>query len=113
MTNEMILTNEVMSFEELDNVAGGTVSELEDLTKALLEKYPVMKQLGVVSVHTPGGNRLVANEVVKILKRDMGIDADISLGVGGTGLWSSKNHYREISTGKYLSHQEVLNRIVA
>ncbi len=113
MTNEMNLKNEVMSFEELEKVAGGTVGELEDLVVAILDKYPGMKELSVVAVHTPGGNRLVADEVEKILKRDLNIDADISLGVGGTGLWSRSNYYRDISSGKRLSHGEVLKRIAA
>ena len=101
---------EQLSDEDLEKVAGGTVGELEDLTKAVLDN-PVLKALGTFETHVPGVNRLVANEMEKILKNNLNIEADISLGFLGTGLGSDPNTYKDLATGKNITHQEVLNRI--
>ena len=101
---------ELMSDEELEKVAGGTVGELADLAGAMAD-FPVIKQIGVGVAHTPGANYALAAAVADILKNQMGISADISLGFAGTGLNSDPNTYTEISTGKRLSHSEVLDRI--
>ena len=52
-----------------------------------------------------------AKEIKSILKNDLGISADISLGWDGTGIGSDPNTYREISTGRSLSNSEVLYRL--
>ena len=36
MTNEMKLQNEVLTMENLDEISGGTVGELNDLTKSII-----------------------------------------------------------------------------
>ena len=102
--------DEMLTDDELDNVAGGTVGELEDLASAMAD-FPVIKQIGVGVAHIPGANHALAAGVADILKNQMGIRADIDLGWGGTGLNSDPNTYTEISTGRRLSHSEVLNRI--
>ena len=101
---------EAMSDEELEQIAGGTVGELEDLTKAMVNN-PVLKGLGKFSAHVPRANGLVADEIEKILSEQLNIDANISLGLFGTGLGSKKNIYRDMQTGQYITHQEVLDRI--
>ena len=105
-----ILAEEMMNAEELEQVSGGTVGELEDLTKAIVSN-PTLKFLGKAGAHVPGANRLVADAVEGVLKDQLNIDADISLGLFGTGAASSKNTYRDIKTGKFLSHNEVLKRV--
>ena len=110
MTKEMKLQNEVLTMESLDGISGGTVGELEDLTKAMVSN-PTLKKLGSFDTHVPGANRILADQVEKILQKDLKIDADISLGFLGTGAGSKNNTYRDMTTGKYISHQEVLNRI--
>ena len=100
----------MMNEEELENVSGGTVSELEDLTTAIVSN-PTLKFLGKANSHIPGANRLVADAVEGILKDHLNIDADISLGAFGTGTGSSKNTYRDMETGQYITHAEVLDRI--
>ena len=110
MTNEMKLQNEVLTMETLDRVSGGTVGELEDLTKAIVSN-PTLKKLGSVDAHIPGANRIIANEVENILQKNLKIDADISLGLFGTGAGSKNNTYRDMTNGQYISHQEVLNRL--
>ena len=110
MTKEMKLQNEVLTMESLDGISGGTVGELEDLTKAMVSN-PTLKKLGSFDTHVPGANRILADQVENILQKDLKIDADISLGFLGTGAGSKNNTYRDMTTGQYISHQEVLNRI--
>ena len=43
MTNEMKLQNGVLTMGALDEVSGGTVSELEDLTKAIVSNSSLKK----------------------------------------------------------------------
>ena len=110
MKDEKVLNEEVLSEEELEKVAGGTVGELEDLTEAMVSN-PTLKFLGKADSHIPGANRLVADAVEGILKDQLNIDADISLGLFGTGAGSAKNTYRDMETDKYMTHAEVLDRI--
>ena len=110
MTKEMKLQNDVLTMENLDEVSGGTVGELEDLTKAMVSN-PVLKVLGTFETHVPGINRIMANQVENILSENLNIEADISLGFLGTGLGSDPNTYTDRKTGQAISHQEVLNRI--
>ena len=110
MKDEKVLNEEVLSEEELEKVAGGKVAELEELTEAIVHNS-TLKFLGKANSHIPGANRLVADAVEGILKDQLNIDADISLGAFGTGAGSSKNTYRDMETGKYMTHAEVLDRI--
>lgn len=110
MTKEMVLKNEVLSFEELEKVSGGTVGELKDLTNALVSN-PFFNKLGKFESHVPGVNRIVADSVEKVLQEDLKIDADISLGLFGTGAGSKNNSYRDMKTNQFISHAEVLDRI--
>ena len=102
---------EKLSDEELEKVAGGTVGELEDLTGAMLSNWSVLEKFGKGAAHVPGTNHLLAREITNILKNDLEISADIDLGWGGTGMGSGANTYKDISTGRKLSHGEVLDRI--
>ena len=105
-----ILAEEMMNAEELENVSGGTVGELEDLTKAIVSN-PTLKFLDKAGAHVPGANRISADAVETLLKDQLNIDADISLGLFGTGAASAKNTYRDMKTGQYITHAEVLDRI--
>ena len=105
-----ILAEEMMNAEELEKVAGGKVAELEELTEAIIHNS-TWKFLGKANSHIPGANRLLADAVEDTLKDYLNIDADISLGAFGTGAGSSKNTYRDMKTGQYISHAEVLDRI--
>ena len=110
MKDEKILQKEQLSDAELEKVAGGTVKELEDLSKEILGN-PTLKSLGKIESHIPVVNRGIADAVEGILKDQLNIDADISLGFLGTGAGSSKNTYRDMKTGQYITHQDVLDRI--
>ena len=110
MTNTKIFAEEILLDEELNAVSGGTVAELKDLSVAIVHNS-TLKFLGKANAHVPGANRLVADAVEGILKDQLNIDANISLGLFGTGAGSAKNTYRDMKTGQYITHQDVLDRI--
>ena len=110
MAEEKILNEEQLSDEELENVSGGKVAELEKLADAIVHN-PTLKFLGKAGAHVPGANRISADAVETLLKDHLNIDADISLGAFGTGAGSSKNTDRDMKTGQYITHAEVLDRI--
>ena len=89
---------------ELAEVAGGTVKELEELVDAC-------GAMATFQTHIPISNRADASYVKDYLRNKIGIDANISLGVAGTGLFSKHNTYKDIYTGRSMSHKEVLERI--
>ena len=95
---------------ELESVVGGTVGEFEQLLEAF-GTNPTMKGYFKAVAHVPGVNNIEAKVVESWMSENMHIDADISLGVGGTGLFSKHNTYRDTKTGQYLSQSEVLDRI--
>ena len=97
-----------MDAYELDNVVGGTVGELNGLVAACA-KNPFLKMTSV-STHMPGANFAIAKLVGNVLDK-MGIDANIDLGFGGTGIGSRHNTYIERSTGEHLSQIEVEKRL--
>ena len=103
------MTNEMMTMEQLDNVAGGTIAELKELVGAL-QSNSVARGLGKAYSHIPAVSEAIKYGVAKELFK-MGIEADISVGFCGTGIGSKNNKYRDTSTGKSLTHAEVLNRI--
>ena len=110
------MTNAKMNFMELgmndlEIVSGGTVREFDDLVYEFVQ-IPVLADLcGTAVGHVPGANNVAAYAVELGLEEYLGIKADISLGFCGTGIGSDPNKYIEISTGKSLSHAEVIQRI--
>ena len=101
---------EKMTDEELEQVAGGEVRELRDLAMEIVEG-PFGKGFAEFSMHIPGANIPFAYEVEKALEDNYGIEADISVGFGGTGIASVKNTYKNILTGKTMTHREVMAHI--
>ena len=69
----------------------------------------------ILAKHGAGFSDLVAkNDVKNFLNNKLGIEADISVGLLGTGLFSSDNTYKDLNNGgKSLSHSEVISRIKA
>ena len=106
-----IFEEEMMNAEELENVSGGTVGELEQIVRTFFKNSDFKDSLGATSTHLPGASILTAEYIESFMSNEMGIDANISVGVGGTGICSKKNTYRDIKTGKFLSHNEVLKRV--
>ena len=111
MTNEKILAEEKLEEVQLDAVAGGTVGELEDLAGAMLDKWSAIATIGKGVAHVPRANGILADAISMTLQRDLKIDADISLGLGGTGALSKGNKYTDLRNGQNLSHAQVIERI--
>lgn len=107
MTNAMALNR--MNACELDNVVGGTVAELKDLVQACADN-PHMKKFVGVLIHFPPATLAAAYEMESALSK-IGIDANISVGVLGTGLFSKHNTYTDRETGRKLTHAEVVDRV--
>ena len=112
MTDTMV-NNSIIDLEELEIVSGGTVGELDELIKAIMN-IPMYEDIfGTVGGHIPGANNGIAVLMEKVLKDSFGIEADIDLGFAGTGICSDPNTYVDIGTGKSMTHAEVLKRIRA
>ena len=101
------MTKEI-KVNELEQVAGGTVGELEDLMSANTSGN-ILAEGGA---HVPGFNNGAATTMRNRLS-SLGIDADISLGFAGTGFGSKANKYTNKATGERMSHQEVLEVLKA
>ncbi len=103
------LNEKKMDREEMKEVTGGTVNEYADLLQALTIN-PKLKKWGKFAAHLPGGNMVALNasDGIKGILKEIDIKADISLGFGGTGLFSSNNKYTRISTGERMTHEEVI-----
>ncbi len=101
-----------ISIDEMENVNGGTVSEYSDLLAALTIN-PKLKKWGRFAAHLPGGNLIASNasDGIKGILKEIDIKVDLSLGLGGTGLFSSANKYTRISTGERMTHQEVITEM--
>ncbi len=107
MTN--VLENKKIDMAAMENVTGGTVNEYSDLLAAL-SINPKLQKWGRFAAHLPGGNLIASNasDGIKGILKKIDIKLDLSLGLGGTGLFSSANKYTRISTGERMTHQEVI-----
>lgn len=108
---------------ELNRVSGGTVAELWDLTKQIMDVNPgfigrfgslatrvadvLQNKTGVGKITAPI-NILLANQVAAYMKED-GITADISIGVLGTGAFDRPNRYSY--KGQRISHARAMSLI--
>ena len=63
MKDEKILENEILSDEELENVAGGTLSETSEICRLITAKT---------------NKRLYYSEIADFLKRNYGIEAKLN-----------------------------------
>ncbi len=98
-----------LSMNEAEKVVGGTVAEFSELLEAA-SINPTARLISMLGSHMPNTNSIIKPAVGKLLAR-MGIKADISLGIGGTGLFAEANRYTR--NGVSISHQEVLEAIRA
>ena len=93
----------------LEQVAGGTVKEYEEIVSAFANNEYLKKAVGL-SVHVPGAN-MTTVDFVKGVLGEMNISAEIDLGWLGTGLGSENNKYTDRRTGRSMTHKQVLSRI--
>ena len=106
------MINEMMSSEQLDEVAGGKLKELQELTDELIDNL-FLKGMAAFSGSLPFSSKLMKSEVTKILDK-IGIEANIdvnTLGFFSFGIGEKNNTYKDKATGESLTHQQVLNRI--
>jgi len=96
--------DELMSDEELDQVAGGTNGEYDALRNAI-GKVEVYRNLLATRVQEKTVGLVGVDYMKKYLKQHYEIDAEISLGFFG----GSANVYKR--NGESLSHQQVLDMI--
>ncbi len=98
-----------VDLETMEDVTGGTVNEYSDLLAAL-SINPKLQKWGRFAAHLPGGNLVASNasDGIKGILKEIDIKVDLSLGLGGTGLFSKANKYTRISTGESMTHQEVI-----
>lgn len=108
MAEEKKFANEVLSDKELDDVAGGTLTQYNELVNAVMKDSDMSRT--ILATHGAGFSDLaIKDNVEKFLKNKLGIEADISVGLLGTGLFSSDNTYKDLNNGgKSLSHSEVI-----
>ena len=110
MTN--VMTNEILNEEQLDSVAGGTVWELEELARTMMNNL-FFEGMATLSLLVPGNSKLMKSEVTKMLNK-IGVEADIDvnfMGSLGFGIGEKNNTYKDKFTGESLTHKQVLNRI--
>ena len=96
--------NGKMSDMELENVAGGTHREMVELHSAIT---PNPSGLGT---YIPGLSEITKQSIVQKLKDKYGM-AHIDIGWLGLGIASENNTYKDIKTGKSLTHSEVMKRL--
>jgi hypothetical protein len=90
---------------ELENVAGGTHGEMVELHSAIT---PNPSGLGT---YIPGLSEITKQSIIQKLKDKYGIEAHIDIGWLGLGIASENNTYKDIKTGKSLTHSEVMKRL--
>ena len=98
--------DELLSDAELDQVAGGTVKEFNQIIIALSSNTALINRFKNALEEIPDKNLTMENmkaPVTKILG-EIGIVADINLN-------SDANSYKDTKTGKLLSHSTILSRI--
>ena len=91
----------------LEQVAGGTVKEFDELLSAVSDNL-IVRGAAKLDSHTPVANAYIARVIEKQLL-NIGLEADIDLGWGGTGIGSKHNKYR--LNGKDISHKEACNYV--
>ena len=97
--------NGKMNDMELENVAGGTHREMVELHSAMT------KNPSKLGTHIPGISEITKSHIIDRLKDEYGIEAHIDIGWLGMGIASENNTYKDIKTGKSLTHQEVMKRL--
>ncbi|MBR2214875.1 MAG: hypothetical protein IJ849_03835 [Selenomonadaceae bacterium] len=104
------IENAKMEEQELEQVAGGTLTEMVELFR-VFESRGHGKNKNTIGVYLPGFNEIAKSDIKSRLKNDYGIEANIDIGWLGVGIASENNMYKDIKTGKALTHQEVMQRI--
>lgn len=105
----MLKSSAKLNEMEMDNVVGGTRAELADL----IDTISISGALGSIAqcgAYVPGANS-TAKKLVSTILEGMGIDANINLGWGDTGIREKANTYYCRASGKSMTHGQVLDAI--
>ena len=103
--------NKKLTMEDMEQVAGGTVTELEKLVRAGLSSInPNLRTVCAKLARTPIAAVAEAYAMESVLK-DMGIKANISVGFCGTGIASKPNTYYDTKEQRSLTQSEVEDRL--
>lgn len=98
--NKLQVQDQKLPLDELDNVAGGTLREVNELSAAFRQsKVSDYRKL------------FWAGESLEAILDKIGIVARTSEGFCGIGAGSVNNTYKEKSTGKMILHEEVIEYI--
>ena len=103
-----------MNDNELEKVAGGTTSEVGELSKAIGEIYPVNGFQGDFSHPVTFNTYLPIDEIAPYLKKTYGIDAKLNLGKynpAAHDFVTEGNANKYSRNGQTLTHQQVLDII--
>ncbi len=97
-----VMANEMMTWEQLDRVAGGTNRECKELKKAIPNVQGFF-----------GTRERTEKEVCEWLETNLGIKATLHDGffLDPTDDAGDSNLYKLKSTGKYISHEETMAMI--
>ncbi len=98
-----------LTIMEMEQVSGGTIEELNEMMRAAT-KNTALRVIGAIGSYVPGENKAMSSRIKQILK-SMKIQAEISLGFAGTGLFQANNKYTSMVDGHQMTHQEVLMRL--
>ena len=98
------MINEMMNFEQLERVSGGTNRECKELKNALPRVNGFF-----------GKRKPTENEVCRWLDQKLGIKATLHDGffLDPSDDAGDSNLYKLKSTGKYISHEETMAKIKA
>ena len=113
-----VLENKKLNDFELDFVAGGTLTQVNELADAFAKKGGTFGEV-VAEIHSALNGKSGLAGPVNILLREavgkglsqLGISHDLSVGALGTGFMSKDNKYSY--NGKSISHADVLKMIEA
>ena len=96
-----------LSLNEMEDVSGGTRTECWDIADAISEAHAkgLHKSADWTNPLWGLGDRAEHNLA------NLGIECHSSTGVWGGGAGSVNNTYRDMKTGQYLLHEEVLDYI--
>ena len=105
------MENKKLAMEDMAQVAGGTVTELENLvTAGMASKSYAFRTTFAALMHNPISAIAEAYTVQSILKK-MGIKSNISVGLLGTGIASEHNTYFDTNAQRSLTQSEVEARL--
>lgn len=118
MTKAKIYEIEILNMEDLNDVSGGTIAELDELKKAIHVNGSTGNKIAVTALkmledaekalfanNKDYSNVIGAYAMEKILDKCYGIKSSISVGWCGTGFREVNNSYNG------LTHEQVIDRI--